>query len=360
MCPESTTARQYSINMVSLRMRHHAGASGYDRIADYIDGNLIHTGRELGFFDRLVARMLKGRIRASGLTWYHRECLLAELAVAKQWMKKTGQVFHYLYGENLFRYAGVLPRIRKGNVIVCTYHTPENRFREVVRDRSFLRNADAIIVVSRIQKQIFADCVPEERIFYVPHGIDTEIFSPAPADDREEERPLRCITVGSHLRDYATLADAARLIEKENPDISLDVVTRPDLFGHFAGAKNVNLHSGVCDEAFLSMYRSADVAVLPMLDATANNSLLEAMACGLPVISTDLPAVRDYVDDQCAVLTPKADASGLAEAVLDLSNDRRRLAAMGMSSRTKALEFDWRQVARQTLAVYDAAWASRT
>jgi glycosyltransferase involved in cell wall biosynthesis len=359
MFPEASGPWPYSVNLISLRMRHHAMASGYDRLADYIDGNLIHTSKHVAFFERLISKVFRGAIKNSGLTWYHRHAFLTELAVAKQWFKKSGQIFHYLYGENLFRYAGILRHLRKDNVIVCTYHTPEARFLEVVTSREFLRNVDAIIVVSEIQKQLFADYVPSERIFYVPHGIDVDVFSPSSPAHPINEGTLRCIAVGSHMRDYATLAGAARLLSKEGADITFDIVTRRTLSHHFVGINNVRLHFGISDESLIALYRNADVLALPILDATANNSLLEAMACGLAIVSTDLPAVHQYVNDECAILVSKGDATGLAEVLFKLSRNRDTVATMSTSSRTKSLEFDWKHVARRTMDVYDAAWALR-
>jgi glycosyltransferase involved in cell wall biosynthesis len=48
------------------------------------------------------------------------------------------------------------------------------------------------------------------------------------------------------------------------------------------------------------LYNDSRLLFLPLIDATANNSLLEASACGVPVITSDLPAVREYTDDSFA------------------------------------------------------------
>lgn len=107
------------------------------------------------------------------------------------------------------------------------------------------------------------------------------------------------------------------------------------------------------------MYQRSDLMVLPLTDATANNSILEAMACGVPIVSTELAGVRDYVDAACAVLVPTKDPERLARAILDLRGDDGQRQAMRGASRLRAEAFAWTRIAERTLEVYDAAWALR-
>jgi len=57
---------------------------------------------------------------------------------------------------------------------------------------------------------------------------------------------------------------------------------------------------------------------MPLTDAVANTTLLEALACGLPTAVTDVGAVRDYVDDYSAYLVPPADPDAMLEAIIRL------------------------------------------
>jgi len=351
--------RNYPVNLVSLRMAHHASASGYDRLSGYLDAQVVHAPQHLSVMQRIIGKLCKPIIRRSGLAWYHRASFVTELSVARRWLSAKGQVFHFLYGENQFRFAGLLRKLHACNILVATYHTPEQRFREVVTDAGFLSNLDAAIVMSDVQKDFLARHMPMERIHFVPHGIDTDFFTPDPTVKRGEDGAFRCIAVGSHLRDHATLAEAARLIGDTAPEVRFDIVTRPELFRHYSQLPNVDLHSAVTDRALVSMYQRSDLMVLPLTDATANNSILEAMACGVPIVSTELAGVRDYVDAACAVLVPTKDPERLARAILDLRGDDGQRQAMRGASRLKAEAFAWTRIAERTLEVYDAAWALR-
>src|SRR5690606_16519952 len=86
--------------------------------------------------------------------------------------------------------------------------------------------------------------------------------------------------------------------------------------------------------------------------ATANNVIVEALACGLPVISTDLVGVRDYVTPECALLTPQGDAAALAQAVRALSAAPERRAAMAEAARRRALEFRLEVIADRLRELY--------
>jgi glycosyltransferase involved in cell wall biosynthesis len=93
---------------------------------------------------------------------------------------------------------------------------------------------------------------------------------------------------------------------------------------------------------------------MPLHEATANNAVLEGMACGLPVVISDVGAVRDYVNPAGAKLIPPYNARCMAEAICNLMDDPQRRAEMGMQARDRALKFTWPAVIEQLDAVYQA------
>ncbi len=342
-----------AVHLICQRMAHHARASGYDRLLDFIGGNIIESPEHLSYWERAMVKVLRPLIRNSGSRWYQRASLLNEVRAARLWVAARGQIFHFLYGENHYRYLGNLKRLRKNNFIVCTYHTPPERFREVVTDRRHLSHVDAAIVVSNAQREFFGELVGPQRVFYIPHGIDTDYFRPATSRPEAGDRPLRALFVGSHLRDLTTLARAARLMLMSERKIVIHVVTKPEYHPQFSELPNVMLYSGIPDADLLRLYREADFYLFPLLDCTANNGLLEALASGLPIVTTDLPGVRDYVCDECALLVPLGDAQALAEAARTLSADRDRLRRMGEACRRRSQDFRWERVGEQVMDVYD-------
>lgn len=341
------------VNIITKRMSHHAKGSGYDRLADYLDGNRIEPVSQWGIGQSVVARVLKPFVKNSGTRWYQRDCMMAELSAAGQWINGNNQIFHFLYGENSYRYLGKLKSIKKGNKIIGTFHTPPDKFEDVVTERSHMKALDGIVVVSTMQQEYFSRFVTPERVFYVPHGIDVEAYQPnAAIKCQQDSGATRCLFVGSHLRDLETLSAASKILETRLPQLHFTVVTSTSYQHYLNGLTNIDFQTGIAAEALLQLYQTADIFVMPLLECTANNGLLEAMASGMPIVSTDLQGVRDYVNNDCAVLTPKQDVDSLADVLIELAANQSKREAMAVASREKALEFRWENVADEMNRIY--------
>jgi glycosyltransferase involved in cell wall biosynthesis len=106
-----------------------------------------------------------------------------------------------------------------------------------------------------------------------------------------------------------------------------------------------------------SVWARAAIAVLPSTYGEGlPRALLEAAACGRPIVATDTPGCREVVrDGENGLLVPPHDVSALAEAIATLARDRARCRAMGQAGRALVeREFAEPVIAKQTLALYDA------
>ncbi len=342
------------VTFITLRMGHHAQASGYDRLVTEMDGDVdvIRLKPPATPTQKALTRTLRPMVRHADATWYNRASLLAEFRTANCWLRTNSRVFHFLYGENVYHYMGrINKRFPKENLLVATYHTPDWRMQELVRNTRRIKELDAVIVMSRSQMPFFQSELGEDRVFFVPHGVDTGYFRPAPTERSAED--LQFLTVGHHLRDFEVLAEVATVVGREFPKVKFVVIAWPDRVGPVQGMENVICKSGVSDEELLNEYLTSDALLLPLRDATANNSLLEGMACGLPVLSTDLQGVCDYTDEANRILHPHGDARPMVDAVMAICRGELDLQTMSEASRRKALELDWKEIARMTRGVYD-------
>lgn len=342
-----------SINLVLQRHGNHASVSGYDRICNHMPARVISRVQNPSIVTKCFARTLKSLYVNSGATWYGRPGLITEGVVAAHWLQKSNQVFHFLYGENAFRYSGNLKSIRH-NTLVCTYHTPPSVFNRVVHDRSHLPALDAIIVLTRAHIDFFADIIGKDRVWFIPHGVDVDFFRPAATAKSPSDDNFKCLFVGSHLRDFELLARTARVLARSQPEVSFDVITLKKDHHYFDGLSNVRVRSGLNDHELRASYQNSDLFLMPLKDATANNSLLEAMSCGMPIVVTDLPGVRDYVDESSAKFVQLGDAEGFASEILNLRQDPDLRTKLGLCARTQALSYSHQIVARRTMEVYEA------
>lgn len=333
------------IFLLSRRWRHHSNHSGYDLLGRHI-GQTLNANPISNTLvpDRIFWRMTK-RMRG-----YDRTGLALELLAARHMATRHGCLYHVIYGETCYNYLGYLNGWR-GHRVIASYHHPPYKFADLVRGTEQIQRLSAVVIVGRNQYPYFENILPSERIFYVSHPIDTSYFIPV-GDFSHRDEGL-CLFVGAHLRDLATLRlviEDARILA---PQLSFAVVSHPK---HVAELENIvgnlTLHSGLEEEELLRLYQKATLFIQPLIDATANNSIMEALSCGLPMVVTDIGGVREYINENCACFVPPYDPEAMLETILGLVNDRKRREFMSMSAREQALRFDWHVVAGQMQEVY--------
>jgi glycosyltransferase involved in cell wall biosynthesis len=291
--------------------------------------------------------------------WYKLSDLQAELRLLWRCCLPSVDVVHFLDGEHaplFFPLLSKLPR-RFRPAIVVTYHQPAHLLDSLVPKRLF-RLFDAITLVSAEQLLAFKGMVPPEKLHVILHGIDTSFYRPA--YEMQSHTSFNCITVGHWLRDFDAIAAVAALMQSD-PTVHFHIVASPPPTGfeHLQAVmaqlrtlSNVTFYKGLNDDEFLKLYHQSHVLFLPLVQSTANNSLLEGIACGLPVVSTDLPSVRGYVPGMEAILVKENKAEELKEAVLRLKNNPDEYRWRAAAARKRAEELDWRNVTRRFEELY--------
>jgi glycosyltransferase involved in cell wall biosynthesis len=239
--------------------------------------------------------------------------------------------------------------------LVATFHLPTNRDLVKARFEQFqkhlLGGIDAAIVVARNQLPDFQRWLGTERVIYIPHGIDTQRFCPGAG--RLEQDVVRLVTVGDHMRDWEALHRIIDECRNLKCPVEFDVVVGERYFPHFSGCSNVRLHSGVPEEQLIHLYRAADALLIPVTDATANNAVLEAMACGTPVISTSVGGIPDYLDETAGWLFPKGEVEAIVRLIKRFCDDRKVASSLRPGARVKSQGFDWQRIRKQVFSVYE-------
>lgn len=119
----------------------------------------------------------------------------------------------------------------------------------------------------------------------------------------------------------------------------------------FAGVEGVVLAGRVSDEELLALYRDATALILPSLDEGFGLPVLEAMACGTPVICSHIPALAEVTADAALLVDPR-DTDGLRDAMRRMLDDESLREKSSIRGRARASEFSWERTARETLEVY--------
>jgi glycosyltransferase involved in cell wall biosynthesis len=339
------------IYLVMYKFSHHSSVSGYNRLADFVPCARITVPQAVGsIFQNLASQAMREQLKqTTGLTGYFPESRWLEWWTAMLAKIPVSALFHFIYPENSYYFVAQQRTSRRAR-FVATYHQPFLESTQFILKTEAIRKLDAVILLAECQREFFEPIVGKERIFVVPHGIDVKYFTPSLMPARER----RVIAVGSWLRDFATLRGAVRLLGQRAPDLLCDVVASEHHRSLFQDLANVRFHSGISDAALRSLYQKASLSVLSLNGAGANNALLESMACGVPIVATDLPGVREYTVAGGCRYVPPGDSPALAEAVVSLIEDTPRLAAMSDTNRNHANLFAWETVGQRTMKVYQA------
>lgn len=333
------------IYYVAYRYSHHSSNSGYDKLSQ-LSANIISA-------KPLSRALIRNRIMwwiANGVLAYDRVSLATELKTAWHMLTNQDGIYHILYGERIYHYLGFLNEKRK-NRLIATFHQPPSVIQNSVRLNWHIRQLSAVVCVGRNQLEFFERITHPDKVFFVPHGVDTEYFTPPESFNRRNSN--LCLFVGDWLRDFVTLRSVIELVAFQHPDIQFTVVTPSKNRERIGYHPNLILHSNISDAELLEFYRSASVLVMPCRDFTASNAILEGMSCGLPLVVTDVGAIRDYAHQGFAIFTPLHDARYMADEVLSLLNDPLRCEKMSEHARKQALNFAWSKVFEKMFTVYE-------
>lgn len=252
-------------------------------------------------------------------------------------------------------------------VLMPEFHRASNvrYFRHFVRE--VLPRVAGVIVPSQAVKRDLVERlgIQDEKVTAIPHGVEEEFFPPGPL---EPER--RAFDLPDHYilflgameprKNLATLLEAYRLLPEDLRR------AHPLVVAGASGWKNKALRSAlerekphgvralgyVPPQALPLVYAGASVFVFPSLYEGFGMPLLEAMAAGAPVVTSNGSAMPEVVGDAGLMVDPKS-ASELARAIERVLADPTLAASMAERGRRRARGFTWEKAALATKAFFE-------
>jgi glycosyltransferase involved in cell wall biosynthesis len=223
--------------------------------------------------------------------------------------------------------------------------------------RLVLQNPDDVAFFTQ------AELVDPDKVRLVAgSGVDCARF--VPDHPQRQRMPFRVLFPSRLLWDkgIGELAEAARLVRRAGRNIEFVVAGEVDA-GNPAAVAPEQLRAWVDEGLFLwlghvedmpQLLRSADLVVLPSYREGLPRSLIEAAACGLPLVTTDVPGCREVVrNEKEGLLVPPKDAGSLAAAIARLHDDGALRTRLAIAARERAITcYDEKIIVEQTLRVY--------
>jgi glycosyltransferase involved in cell wall biosynthesis len=259
--------------------------------------------------------------------------------------------FFFPYPENVLKKC-VANEKKHGDLFVAAFHQPAAWLSENYnKDSQHMRCIDTAIALGPSQVSAIRSLYGIQDVVVVPHGVNSELFFPNEADAQVDSfsrnGEFNILVVGGWMRDIELLRSVivAALGGSRNWRFTL---IGSDVFGELSQKysncvylRNVSLGD------LLAIYRRADVAFLPLLDAVANNSLLEALVSGIPTVVTDVGDVKFYATGSGAIslIELNTDSAFFALSQIERELGEGRARRDLNSARLMAGRYDWPCVA---------------
>jgi glycosyltransferase involved in cell wall biosynthesis len=238
------------------------------------------------------------------------------------------------------------------------------------RVRFALQHVDAVIGdCDAVRQAIRGYGVADKRIVTFPWGIDLDKFSPRASDGGlraklgwQDKLILLHLRSWEPLYDPLTVAQAFVVAAQQNANLRLLMPGAGSLapkirriFERAGLLDRIHLPGTVAYDELSAYYRSADLYVSASLSDGSSVSLMEALACGLPALVSDIPSNREWVQAAHGRLFPLKDETALSAVMLAAAANMDRAKMASASRKFAELRADWARNKQQLFAAYDLA-----
>lgn len=266
---------------------------------------------------------------------------------------------------SLLARSDALAKERKGKRILAWFHQPVSILRrQCIDPERFSIQALQPLCISPCQRSFFVEALGLEPddVPVIPHGVHSQLLSLGlrsasahRAHDSDGATPtqVRFLIVGSWLRDRALIFHVAKeLPQHQFTWISAGMRLSEQEARLASRLPNLEIiDKGISNARLHAYYHHSDCLFQPLLDATANNAILEAMCFSLPIITSDLPGTRWYTANHAMYYNSNGECLDLLVKIASYCKEERLQLAQPLRQRVS--ELDWRVVAekfRQALA----------
>lgn len=220
------------------------------------------------------------------------------------------------------------------------------------------RTVDAIICYTTNERDQVGDLgASPDKIHVIHNGIDTTVF--VTSNSTSPKKQILWIGRFTPGKGVEYLLKGFGAFSQEFPDYTIVMVGRGPLRDDFAkmirkmGLEDkVVLRDFIPNELLPSLYQESSVFLLTSLEEGVPRTILEAMACGRPVVCTALSQLINIISE-CGLLIPTKDAGAVADALSKLASDPGLAHNLGQAARAKVVsQYSWDDTVAKTLVLY--------
>jgi glycosyltransferase involved in cell wall biosynthesis len=201
---------------------------------------------------------------------------------------------------------------------------------------------------------------PEKEIGVIPNGIDVSEFFPDYSQKNPENFTIICVSRITPRKGIRFLIQAFKNIAARYDYVRMLIVgdgnekaSLEQLVRSLNLQEKITFTGPILHDKVLEYYQKADIFTLPSHNEGMSNTMLEALACGLPIITTDTGGTKELVEDgKNGFIVRMKDSYDLAEKIEKFLLDKSLIEKMGQESRLRAEKLDWAFVAKEYENLY--------
>ena len=220
------------------------------------------------------------------------------------------------------------------------------------------KKAEIIITKCKAEKELVLGIKQKLKIKTIFNGVDTEKFCFEKKTDNQKLTLVCSARLIKHKGQYI-LIEAISNLKKQGIVLYANLVgegDEKDAYIKYAKEKDVFdqiIFSGyVPREKMPEKYQKADVFVLPSYNECMSNALLEAMACGLPAVVTDVGGTEELVDEGNGFIFKPGDETALTDILKNICENKEKIPILGLNSRKKAEQLNWENIAKEYFELF--------
>ena len=330
-------ALQHTVHIVAPGSYHTPSQKSIDGInVHYFTYMIPRTLQRLAYGNGIISNLKK-----SIVAWFCLPFFLICFAITARKVSKTCDIIHANW---IFSGLTALICRRKGKKIVLTVRGSDinilNKSKLLKRINLFVLNRmDHIVTVSdSLRKIVLSFGIAPEKVTTIPNGIDTDLFYPGQKSKARSilnlpEKDLLIIYIGRliKIKGIDILLEALKSVIKQINAINAYLIGSGELLPRLQEtAKKAEIDNKIHfpgsqpPESISDWLNAADIFVLPSLSEGRPNVILEALACGTPILATEVGGIPELIKDgENGCLIPPGKSDVLAEKIVSILNDKK-------------------------------------
>lgn len=223
------------------------------------------------------------------------------------------------------------------------------------------KNVDKIICVNDDYIPVFKEWeINPEKLVYIPNGVDIKKFSPGISKEKKKFKDDKIILYFGRLhyqKNVDLLIRSFKFVKDKISNVKLIIVGSGTDFDKLkkmsSNDKDIIMMGFVPDEKLIDYLRAADVVVFPSRGENASFTIMEAMACELPVISSDTGNAKKVLENGRGLVFDDYTEEELANKCLQILKDENMAKKMGKDARKYVEEnHSWSKISKNTEELY--------